>query len=861
MFISDDAHPYLALQGRRAAAQSSQAEARHLVEDVSQIDGRFLEFFRTATYDDSSPEGHKPYPFQTRLATVKELPELIDIPTGLGKTDAVVLAWLWRRRFADEKTRATTPRRLVYCLPMRTLVEQTAGKAKMWLKNLGLFSEEPGNDKLADTSKWKWTGKTDQDKTCIAVTVLMGGESKDEWDLYPEKDAIIIGTQDMLLSRALNRGYGMSRYRWPVHFGLLNNDCLWVMDEVQLMGRGLTTSIQLQAFRCILGTMEPSSVKTIWMSATLEREWLNTVDFSQSAKNLDIFSLSQDDLECTGVKKRWAAVKTLKQASEANGDSKELANEILQKHNAHKTGTRTLVVLNTVKRAVELHSALKRMNPDAHLILIHSRFRPPDRKLLVDDLVKIPDASGTIVVSTQVVEAGVDISAKNLFTELAPWSSLVQRFGRCNRYDEYSEAEVYWIDLPTGKESLALPYSIDELELARNILKEQDRKSVGAASLPNIPLYFAHESVIRKKDLRELFDTTPDLAGHDLDISRFIRETSETDVQVFWRDIPEEGPGEEPDYHRDELCSVPLSDIRDLADKGTKAYAWDSLEGDWLPLGKSTSIIPGMIIMLHAANGRYTLAEGWAPQSKEHVPVVTVGKKKTESYSDDPLSSRDWQTIEEHTDAVFQRMTQILDFLSLAEVWRHQLLEGVRWHDAGKAHPAFQALIKTEASVGSKNYPVGKAPDNAWLKGRLPNKPRLGDARRKHFRHDLASGLLALQNSKTDLVSYLAAAHHGKVRLSIRSMPGEYKPTNGRRFARGVWDRDKMPEIELGGAVKMAATTINLSYMDLGDGLNGQSWLSRMIALLDRPDLGPFRLAYMEALIKAADEKASRGGA
>jgi hypothetical protein len=63
-----------------------------LVEDVSQIDGRFQEFFRTATHDDSSPEGHDPYPFQTRLATAKELPELIDIPTGLGKTDAVVLA-------------------------------------------------------------------------------------------------------------------------------------------------------------------------------------------------------------------------------------------------------------------------------------------------------------------------------------------------------------------------------------------------------------------------------------------------------------------------------------------------------------------------------------------------------------------------------------------------------------------------------------------------------------------------------------------------------------------------------------------------------------------------------------------------
>src|SRR5208282_199110 len=73
--------------------------------------------------------------------------------------------------------------------------------------------------------------------------VLMGGEelepAKREWDLYPERPCILIGTQDMLLSRALNRGYGMSRYRWPMHFGLLNNDAVWVLDETQLMGVGV----------------------------------------------------------------------------------------------------------------------------------------------------------------------------------------------------------------------------------------------------------------------------------------------------------------------------------------------------------------------------------------------------------------------------------------------------------------------------------------------------------------------------------------------------------------------------------------------------------------------------------------------
>lgn len=50
----------------------------------------------------------------------ERLPELIDIPTGLGKTDAVILGWLWRRRLDPrEEVRTGTPRRLVYGLPMR----------------------------------------------------------------------------------------------------------------------------------------------------------------------------------------------------------------------------------------------------------------------------------------------------------------------------------------------------------------------------------------------------------------------------------------------------------------------------------------------------------------------------------------------------------------------------------------------------------------------------------------------------------------------------------------------------------------------------------------------------------------------
>lgn len=243
----------------------------------------YQEFFKEAT-------GFDPFPYQARLAE-SGFPQVLNIPTGAGKTAAVILAWLWKRRFADERTRKSTPRRLVYCLPMRVLVEQTRDEAEKWLKALDLLAEKPGDGG-------------------IAVTVLIGGEDKDKWDYYPERDAIIIGTQDMLLSRALNRGYAMSRYRWPVHYALLNNDCLWIMDEVQLMGVGVETSAQLQAFREREKLGCNGNTKTIWMSATVDKARLKTVDHPAPEES-DTHTLGDEDARRAELKKRLDAKKSL----------------------------------------------------------------------------------------------------------------------------------------------------------------------------------------------------------------------------------------------------------------------------------------------------------------------------------------------------------------------------------------------------------------------------------------------------------------------------------------------------------------------------------------------------------------------
>ena len=79
-------------------------------------------FFQVASDD----PGRTPYSYQERLAGDASTPctsLLIDVPTGMGKTAAAVLAWLWHH--LNDEAPSTWPRRLVYCLPMRTVVEQT----------------------------------------------------------------------------------------------------------------------------------------------------------------------------------------------------------------------------------------------------------------------------------------------------------------------------------------------------------------------------------------------------------------------------------------------------------------------------------------------------------------------------------------------------------------------------------------------------------------------------------------------------------------------------------------------------------------------------------------------------------------
>ncbi|MBE3577936.1 MAG: CRISPR-associated helicase Cas3' [Limnochordales bacterium] len=107
-----------------------------------------------------------------------------------------------------------------------------------------------------------------------------------------------------------------------------------------------------------------------------------------------------------------------------------------------KDGKTVLVIANTVDHAQAIYRALRaKVDPQVHLILLHSRFAFRDRQRKEKQLES--PRPGTILVSTQVVEVSLDISYDVLFTELAPIDALVQRMGRINRKADKPPAPVF----------------------------------------------------------------------------------------------------------------------------------------------------------------------------------------------------------------------------------------------------------------------------------------------------------------------------------------------------------------------------------------------------------------------------------
>jgi len=340
---------------------------------------------------------NQPHKFQEELAStlLDEKSVLLQAPTGSGKTWAAVAPFV----YAQEKG-ISFPRKLIYSLPIRTLTNSLHSTMKTALIKHG------------------FSGR---------VAIQTGENTEDH---HFEGD-IIFTTIDQSLSSFLEFPLSLPQRMANINAGAVVGSYL-VFDEFHLFDiqRAFATTINI--LKKLRG-VAPFCLMTATLSKTL---------IQRIAAELNAVIIEVDDGE-------MGSLKSQKTSKYLKVDTAPLTASNIEA--THKR--RTIVICNTVERCQEVFLALKQKQnnssaslfKEAELICIHSRFFGKDRKEKEEKIKSLfcqGSSANAILVSTQVVEVGLDISCSAMHTEVSPINSFVQRIGRCARY-ENEQGEIY----------------------------------------------------------------------------------------------------------------------------------------------------------------------------------------------------------------------------------------------------------------------------------------------------------------------------------------------------------------------------------------------------------------------------------
>jgi CRISPR-associated endonuclease/helicase Cas3 len=368
--------------------------------------------------------GHPAFDYQVEVARLlmEGKNVVLRAPTGAGKTWAVLapfLSSLWRQ----------PPAKLIYALPLRTLAQGIYREARAAADKLGHPIESVEDHRGREVVS--------------PFVTLQTGEHPD--DPFFDRGRIIVTTYDQVLSGLLGGPYGLSSRLHNINSAAIAG-ALVVFDEFHLMEPNrafLTAAAGLFLFRELC--------QSAWMTATATSPLVEVI--------IDALKAECVPENAATTEAMLSALPSVTQVSRKLFINHEplSAQSILACHSE-----RSIVLLNTVARAQNMYKELQAaLSSERHiqLMLLHSRFFKDDRREKEEKLSSLfgrGKRGPAILISTQVVEAGLDLSCEHLHTELCPMNALVQRAGRCARFEgETGIVHVY--PLPDERRSW-LPY-------------------------------------------------------------------------------------------------------------------------------------------------------------------------------------------------------------------------------------------------------------------------------------------------------------------------------------------------------------------------------------------------------------------
>ena len=596
-----------------------------------------------------SVHGFEPFPWQVRLTeTVLEdgrWPEVIDLPTGSGKTAAIDTAVFTLAAQPDR-----FPRRVVFVIDRRIIVDQVYKRAETI--EAALSQAQVG---VLSRIRERLLGITDG--APLGVAALRGGVPIDnEWTSRPDQPWVVVSTVDQFGSRLLFRGYGVSPGMRPIHAGLAGNDCLVILDEVHLSRPFAET---LRAVRCLDRGTLPRPIQVVEMSAT---------PYNMQARP---FTILDSDLEASELlRKRVTAAKQGKLVPVPGRSAGEAIPKAVRKllSKAKPPAARSVgIVVNRVGTARRTYEALKAGGYEAHLVT--GRMRPLDRarvleqiKTAVDPDRQETDTDLTIVVATQAIEVGADFSFDLLVTECAPIDSLRQRFGRLDRRGTYAdltgsvaEARVLGVRSDMNAKKPDPIYGHAAKETWKELLDRFGERPFDVGPASNDLLSFPREASAPSPDAPLMLDTHMEAWTQTRPepivqppIDPFLHglgQSNNTDVSVVWRyDRTHETlklvPPRPAEYLQVPISAArawlehsavrqpetPVADVDTLTtgpgarhtDVGREAHRWLGFDNDPQRITNTGDLRPGDVVIVDPDQGGLT-AGTWDPASTEYV--------------------------------------------------------------------------------------------------------------------------------------------------------------------------------------------------------------------------------------------------